>query len=314
MRRLMWVLWLCACSTESLPLLVTDAAEGGGDAGGGGGSGSDGSSLLPDAGQPPPATCAPQRKAGHQDVTCGDVTFEVESSAACAAGGQACGLILDVHGWTMSADQENEHTRMRTLATARGYVVVQPTAPGVPASWGEGEHDEKVWSFFLATAAVFESDPDRLHVMGFSQGGMMTNRLICKYADKLASVAPTAGARCFNEGKKPPVEIPILYTHGTADYIVSFHEGEALREGVLAAWSFGAPVTIGSGPEYVARRWTTANGTDFEFWQHDFKAGFLIDGHCLPAPTPGGAYRCQGDGQFDHSLEVLRFFDDHPRR
>ena len=58
----------------------------------------------------------------------------------------------------------------------------------------------------------------------------------------------------------------------------------------------------------------SALGSDFEFWQHRFEAGFPSYGHCLPGPeSDGGAFRCRGAGQFDYSMELLRFFTAHPR-
>ena len=59
--------------------------------------------------------CAPTPTAGHQEIDCPEgVHMDVEVSPACAEGG--CGIIFDVHGFTMTGDQLDEHTRMRLLA------------------------------------------------------------------------------------------------------------------------------------------------------------------------------------------------------
>ncbi len=256
--------------------------------------------------------CAPERIDGHQTFPCPEgVEAEVEVPASCVDGG--CGLVLDVHGYTMSADQLDQHTRMRTLATARGYVVIQPSAPGTVPSWGTGEHDDVVWGLLEAVVDVFDIDPDRVHMTGFSQGGMMTYRQLCAHADRLASVAPVAGGGCFG-ADTPSVEVPILYIHGHEDSIVSWSAvAVPQRDAVLAAWDFGAPQVIDSDTEFTATRWTTASGTRFELWEHDFDTGDLfIAGHCLPGPDDNGTYRCESS-QFDQALIVLDFFDDHPR-
>src|SRR4029079_11246322 len=115
---------------------------------------------------PPSFACAPTATPGHQEIDCPEgVHMDVEVSPACAAGG--CGIIFDVHGFTMSADELDTHTRMRLLAPPQGYVVVQPTAAGLG---GDGGHDDVLWEFAQATAYVLHTDPDRLHFMGFSQG------------------------------------------------------------------------------------------------------------------------------------------------
>src|SRR6185503_12092848 len=91
---------------------------------------------MPDAFVPQDAPiaydCAPTATAGHQTISCPmGVTMDVEISEACAAGG--CGMIWDVPGYTMTADVQDTHTRMRTLAPPLGYIVVQPTTTGL---WG----------------------------------------------------------------------------------------------------------------------------------------------------------------------------------
>jgi len=252
--------------------------------------------------------CAPAAIAGHQEIDCPEgVHMDVEVSAACASGG--CGIIFDVHGFTMSADELDTHTRMRQLAPPLGYVVVQPTATGL---WGSGDHDDVIWDFAAATAAVLHTDANRLHFMGFSQGAILTFHMLCAHADAIASIAPDSGNGCF-AGANPSVERPILYVQGTADNIQPWSVfGPPVRDGILGAWPFGAASSIGAGASYAATRWTTSSGTVFEFWQHDYRAGALLGGHCLPVPNGSGTYRC-ANAEFDYSNEALRFFQAHPR-
>jgi len=257
--------------------------------------------------------CAPDRASGHQTFDCPEgVGAEVEASAACLAGG--CGVILDVHGYTMTADQQDQHTRMRALAPPRGYVVVQPTAPGAVPTWGLGEHDDVVWELLQATIDVFDVDVDRVHVTGFSQGGMMSFRMLCAHADALASIAPVAGDACFDGVNEPAVERPILYIHGHLDTIIPWTTmGAPTRDALLATWPFGAPTAISSGASYDAQRWLTTTGTPFELYEHDFSTGELVlAGHCLPGPGDNHTFRCDAS-EFDEATLVLDFFDAHPR-
>src|SRR5215831_10103086 len=147
--------------------------------------------AAPDA--PVSYACAPAPTPGHQEIDCPEgVHMDVEVSAACAAGG--CGIIFDVHGFTMTADELDTHTRMRLLAPPLGYIVVQPTAAGL---WGTGDNDDVIWDFANATAAVLHTDPDRLHFMGFSQGAILTFHMLCAHADAIASIGPDSGNGCF---------------------------------------------------------------------------------------------------------------------
>lgn len=276
--------------------------------------------LFPDMAMPPmpdatPDTppvmyaCAPTATAGHQEIDCPNgVHMDVEISAACAAGG--CGVIWDVHGFTMTADEEDTHTQMRLLGPPLGYVVIQPTAAGL---WGTGAHDADIWAFQQATADVLHTDPDRLHFMGFSQGAILTYHMLCNHADAIASVAPDSGDGCFALGAVPSVERDVLYVQGTSDNIQPWSLfGPPVRDGILGTWDFGQPTTIGSGANYTATKWTTSTGIDFEFWQHNYRDGDFLGGHCLPVPTGTGLYKCS-NAEFDYSQQVLRFFQAHTR-
>jgi polyhydroxybutyrate depolymerase len=285
------------------------------------------------------AGCAPAAQAGHQKLTCGDGTaFDVESSASCVAGG--CGVILDIHGYTMTGDEEDLHTRLRTLAPARGFVVVQPTAPGALPSWGLGVHpnDDTVWAFLEATVTRFNVDSKKIHVLGFSQGSMMTLRLLCAHSDRIASVAPYSGASCFvtedgglasaqPTGKKPVQAVPILYSHGTQDKVLPYGTvGVPLRDEIIKAWSLGAPTTLKAEPKLRASLRTGAGRALLEFWDNDYISSSgdqtFIGGHCIPGPiNPGDGsltggkarFRCLEPGEYDFGLEALRFFEAHPR-
>jgi poly(3-hydroxybutyrate) depolymerase len=314
MRIVLAVVFFAACATDDAPPgEPIDDVDAGGATDDVDAAGAD----DPDAATPASYPCEPTPTAGHQLVTCpGGLTVDVEASAACVGGG--CGLIVDLHGLTGTAEVADAHTRLRALGPPRGYIVLQPTSPGELHEWSSGMFDDAVWSFAQAARDRFGVDRDRVHVMGFSQGGMMTLRLLCDHADEIASVAPAAGGGCFGGGA-PAVPRPILYTHGTADPIVDFGFGVAVRDGAIASYGLDDAETFGQGALYTATRWRGDGGEVLlEFWQHDFTApplfGFYeVGGHCLPGPISEQEFRCRDEGQFDHTLEVLRFFDEHPR-
>lgn len=266
---------------------------------------------VADASQSTPVdyACAPTPTPGHQEIDCPQgVHIDVEVSPACAAGG--CGIIFDVHGFTMTGDQLDQHTRMRLLAPPLGFIVVQPTAAGL---WGDGTHDDVVWDFALATLDRLHADPDRVHFMGFSQGAILTFHMLCAHADAIASIAPDSGNGCFGSGSAPSIARPILYVQGTADNIQPWWLfGPPVRDAILAAAAYGAPTPISAGSAYSATRWTTTSGIDFEFWQHDYNTGDFLGGHCLPVPNGIGPFRCP-NAEFDYSEQVLRFFVAHSR-
>ena len=269
---------------------------------------------------PPPPLCALNLSVGHHVFTCeGGINYDVEIPGACAVPG--CGLIVDIHGFTMNADLENKGSQMQALGKKNGYIIVQPSAPGLPASWDQATHAPLVYTFVAGLGSALGADPKRIHVMGFSQGGGMTWRLLCDHADYFASASPLGGlAGCeFSGANAPSQEIPILQVHGRKDAVVNF-QGIAIpqRDAALAYWMDGPGVVLEDDGMHKATRYTTAAGTRFELWEHDYVAGsFILGGHCFPGGTDVGVspfqYGCTAAGTFVYGELAMQFFLDHPR-
>lgn len=307
---------------------LAGGAGGAGGAGAAGGEGGAGGGLVAGAGGAGGAQgCLPPLSAGHHVVSCaGGIDYDVEVPAACVGGG--CGLVVDLHGYTMTAASEDENTHMRALGQQHGYVVVQPTAPsdafGQP-SWDQASHTPLVAAFVADLAAALSVDAARVHAMGFSQGGGVTLRLLCDHAHLFASVAPIGAVQgCpFAGPATPSEEVDVLMVHGRADAVVSFY-GVALpqRDAALAAWPFGEPEVLEQAPDLTATRWTTSQGTRLELWEHDYttldQAFFVtLYGHCVPGGgdldgSPAG-YSCEDEGTFVYGELAMQFFQAHPK-
>jgi poly(3-hydroxybutyrate) depolymerase len=231
--------------------------------------------------------------------------------------------VVDVHGLTMSGQMEDDNTNMRALGAQYGYVVVQPNAnPAPPASsWSPPGDDDHVYAFIVQAIAATGVDAKRVHFTGFSQGGMMTFRFLCNHADLFASVAPAAGDGCnFQQGSMPSREIPVLYMHGTKDALVNFTSNAVpQRDALVAGWQMGAGTVIDQGTGYTRTRYTNANGTVFEFLQHDYAATSpILVGHCYPGSTDKGgqpgqlfSFACVQPNGFTWGLEAMKFFMAH---
>ena len=229
----------------------------------------------------------------------GQLALTTVIPADCAAGG--CGLIFDVHGYTMSADSQNAGTRLRTLVEQDGgYILVQPSDPNRNWDPADGADGHVIAAVKLVRDA-FQVDRRRIHFTGFSQGGWMSWRMACAHPDVFASVAPVAGGDttmgpgaggskgdCFGRGKTNP-EIPILHLHGTADRTVSFRSAESIRSKVVAAMGNPAAEKLTDGRS----RWT-GNGMHYELLTHS-------GGHCI---------QCMSN--FRTGEEILKFFKAHP--
>ncbi|HEX5064039.1 MAG TPA: hypothetical protein VFV99_31885 [Kofleriaceae bacterium] len=284
--------------------------------------------------------CFPSPHAGHTIYTCMGLAFDVEVPAACIAGG--CGIILDVHGLTMSAAMEDANTELRARGGAAGFVVIQPSANPAPpqSSFSPVDDDPKIWDFLTRAVAVYHIDSHRIHVTGFSQGGFMTWRFLCAHADVLASVAPGAAAtNCppflptpacsFTGAEIPSQQIPVLYMHGTHDDdYVPYSCAQPQVDAMVAAWGLTSNGVIASSSMYRRSRWTSASGTVVELLSHDYSSEAQVPlvsqtkllGHCYPGSTDPGnqpgqlfSFKCEQTAAFTWGTEVVAFFQAHPR-
>jgi polyhydroxybutyrate depolymerase len=295
--------------------------------------------AVPDARVPIIDPCFPvdELGPGHHVFPCDGITYDVEIPATCPASG--CGIILDVHGLTMSAAMLDANDGLRARGTAAGFVVVQPNANPAPpqASWTPGTDDDKLFDVLTRAIGVFAIDPARVHFTGFSQGGFMAWRMICDHADTFASVAPAAGASscvgnvpacAFTGAELPSQELSILYLHGRMEQnYVPWTCAQPQVDAVVAAWGLASQGIVDSSATHTRERFTNASGTTLEFLAHDYYSDqfFLIpqsrlQGHCFPGSTdPGGqpgqlfSFKCEQPAAFVWGQEVVDFFVAHPK-
>lgn len=285
-----------------------------------------------------PHGCVTTVSAGHHVHPCDGVRYDVEVSAACASGG--CGLVLDVHGLTMNADQQDDNTSLRALGSARGYVVVQPTAPTgvIGPSWNPATDDDKVWAFVRDAIAAFAIDPKRVHVTGFSQGGAMTFRLVCKHAAEIASAAPIAAADakslssntppfrldCGFEGTDMPSRpVPMLHMHGVKDGLVPIAKGRQQRDAILAWMGETTTQVLVDATTHQWTRYTSATHGVYEYLEHQYVTSSTtlavpIAGHCFPGGKDLSGtlsrplyFTCTPPTSFVWGEIVLDFFASH---
>ena len=303
----------------------------------------DGLGLI-DARVPVDDACFPHPAAGHSSYTCDGHAFDVEVPAQCLTGG--CGIILDVHGLTMSGPMEDANTELRMRGSAAGFVVIQPSATPAPpqASWS-ADDEPKVFDILTRAIAVYAIDPDRVHMTGFSQGGFMTWRFVCAHADVLASVAPAAAAsNCASAGGAGPVQaacsftgaempsrkLSILYMHGRADEnYIPFSCAQPQVDAIASAWGLHADGVVASGAGYTRTRWRDAAiDVEVELLAHDytstaqvpFVSASELQGHCFPGSNDPGnqpgqlfSFRCEQPAAFTWGDEVVKFFLAHER-
>jgi hypothetical protein len=280
---------------------------------------------------------------GSHELPCDGTTHVVTVSEECTK--VACGVIVDVHGGSMSADMEDKNTSMRVLGPMHGYIVIQPNASPNDLLAGErifvaGMDDDRVMHILMDVIAAFHVDQKRIHMMGFSEGGFMTWRWICGHSDLLASAAPAAaGWNCtvlpiteevgcqFSGTDVPKQHIPTLYMQGSMDMLMDPQcVFSWLSSNVYPTLSLDMGNKIAGDSTFERTRFLDPDKVPFELIRHEYSTdatffGVAVGGHCYPGSTdfdvtlPGQlmGFGCKNMCSFTWAEEVVRFFMEHPK-
>ncbi|MBK7582976.1 MAG: hypothetical protein IPI67_22620 [Myxococcales bacterium] len=232
-------------------------------------------------------------------------------------------LVLVFHGYLENAGQIEKISEMTPVAEKYGAVVVYPE--GMNTSWNAGKccgtssstkrpDVQFVADLLDALEAKLCIDKKRVYAAGFSNGGMLSNRLACELSERIAAFGPVSGPLAVDtcEPKRP---VPMIEFHGTADFVVNYNGGslsgaKSVADN-LAFWAKNAGCTDAAATSYQ-------NG-DTTCVQHSAcAAGSIVrlctvkdGGHQWPGGTSAGpAGKLTQD--IDASEEMLKFFLAQP--
>ena len=166
-------------------------------------------------------------------------------------------VVLALHGAGMNGPLMAWFSGLHAKADEAGFVVAYPngTGRGTFLVWnaggfgdGGGRPDDVA---FLGAVlddleTVLPVDPRRVYACGLSNGGMMCYRLAAELSERIAAVAPVAGALMVRN-PAPRRAVPLMHVHGTRDTIVPYGDGGRLNGGAASA-----------------RRWAQVAGCDDE--------------------------------------------------
>jgi polyhydroxybutyrate depolymerase len=151
-------------------------------------------------------------------------------------------VVLVFHGGGGDVPGMVATTGMDAVADAHGFYAVYPEGTGRTVlgkhfgTWNagaccgsaraDGVDDVGFVSRLLdALAEDLPIDTRRVYATGISNGGFMASRLACELSDRIAAIAPVAGATAPADCA-PRRPVPVLIFHGRADACVPIDGGE----------------------------------------------------------------------------------------
>ena len=134
-------------------------------------------------------------------------------------------LVISMHGLSGTGSQQRSMSGFDKIADREKFVVVYPD--GLSNRWDvSGSTDVNFILALIDTmAARYQIDRNRVYATGFSMGGMMSYKLACAAANKIAAIGPASGylmGGMGGGGCSPARPMPILHTHGSLDSVVAF--------------------------------------------------------------------------------------------
>lgn len=160
-------------------------------------------------------------------------------------------LVLNFHGYTSSATQQQLLASMDDKSDTEGFISVHPNGTGVPSSWNAGECCGQAQAdgvddvqFVRDMLSELENrlciDSTRIYATGMSNGGFLSHRLGCELSDKIAAIGPVAG-HLVQLACEPARPVPVAHFHGTLDTLVPYAGNASLSfppvEESIASWA-----------------------------------------------------------------------------
>jgi polyhydroxybutyrate depolymerase len=175
-------------------------------------------------------------------------------------------LVLALHGQGGTGEFMEQYSGLSRTADRSGFAVVYPDSVGPRWKIAEDEGDRDV-DFLevlidrLVAAGCF--DPDRVSVVGVSNGGGMAARLACHDDDRLAALDSVAGSYRTLPDCKRRRPLSVLEIHGTRDAVVPYW-GDARTD--IVGWVRRWVARDGCPP--AAARSIAASGVLRFDWSH----------------------------------------------
>jgi polyhydroxybutyrate depolymerase len=175
--------------------------------------------------EPPPS--------GTVMMTVGGLEREYLLHVPSTAGEAPMPLVLSFHGMLMTSQDQERISMLNPLADSEGFAIAYPQGSGALPCWNAGACCGCTTDDVAFADALIDHigdkvciDLNRVYANGFSNGGMLTYRLACELADRIAAFAPVSGSITVPlEGCQPSRPVPLLHFHGVADPIVPFEGG-----------------------------------------------------------------------------------------
>jgi polyhydroxybutyrate depolymerase len=149
-------------------------------------------------------------------------------------GSEAVPLIINLHGYTSNAFEQEVYGDFRPIADTANFILIHPdgTLDGTGTTfWNAfGSPSETVDDIGFISALIdtiasdYNIDLNRVYSTGMSNGGFMSYKLACDLSNRITAIASVTGAMINPAiiSCNPVHPTPVMQIHGTADPTVPY--------------------------------------------------------------------------------------------
>lgn len=148
-------------------------------------------------------------------------------------GASARPLILNLHGYTSNALQQQQYSNFMSIADTANFLMVFPngTYSSGQRFWNAGISSSLVNDIAFLSALIdsldltYNINLNRVYSTGMSNGGFMSHTLACELSNRITAIASVTGS-IFNTqyggNCHPNRPVPVMQIHGTNDPTVPY--------------------------------------------------------------------------------------------
>ncbi len=155
-------------------------------------------------------------------------------------GGKAVPLVFAFHGLGDSKDRFAQYSRLDELAQKQGFVLVYPNARALfwPLTSEWAREDFAFFDMLYAQLALgYNIDPNRVFLIGNSNGAYFSHLLAMERANRIAAIAVHSGGLgvVVPGSGQAAYKYAVFAVHGAVDPVVPVSESRRVRDAYLGA-------------------------------------------------------------------------------
>ena len=148
-------------------------------------------------------------------------------------GATARPLILNLHGYTSNAQQQQLYSNFMPIADTANFLMVFPngTYSSGQRFWNAGLSSALVNDIAFLSALIdsldltYNINLNRVYSTGMSNGGFMSHTLACELSNRITAIASVTGSiftTQYGSNCHPMRPVPVMQIHGTSDATVPY--------------------------------------------------------------------------------------------